>query len=360
MEIEIDTIGQAVYRLLDFQLLQHDDGTILKRGTVRVFIEGTGFEQAMSALVSAATSSKGIRINDVLQKLPTEQQPVLLQLVDALKQRRFLVPFDTEASETDSAQAVFYWNYGTTATAVGNSLAQVDLAIVGVNSISMAMISELRKSRFEEIIIVDHPLFRNLSMFDDETQQLLPEYGESADFNIVSFDDWSDEDSFPECLIVCSDFGGLSLMREWNEFCVKESILFFPVVLQDHQAYLGPIVIPGQSPCFECAWSRQNSNLTNPLTERATEAASYFGQHCVGFLPPMATVAASFATMELIKYFSRALPGGNIGKMIEIDMLEPAVIGRKFLKAPRCPVCSGLSTRSTPATDSTVFMPGND
>ena len=129
-------------------------------------------------------------------------------------------------------------------------------------------------------------------------------------------------------------------MRDWNRTAVAGNIVFYPIVLQDEIAWLGPLVVPGEGPCFECLWLRQNANLDVADRERADETHAFFGQHVTGFLQPMARMAADLAAVDLLKYFSRALPGGRAGRLIEADLMTPAIRTRTVLKVPRCPVCA--------------------
>src|SRR5262249_5009296 len=85
---------------------------------------------------------------------------------------------------------------------------------------------------------------------------------------------------------------------------------------------------------------RQNANLDPRDRERAGEMHAFFGQHVTGFLQPMARIAADIAAVDLLKYFSRALPGGRAGRLIEADLMTPSIRTRTVLKVPRCPVCA--------------------
>ena len=87
---------------------------------------------------------------------------------------------------------------------------------------------------------------------------------------------------------------------------------------------------------------------------------AFLGQNVSGLISAMADTAAGIAAVELLKYFGQKLPGGNIGSVIEMDVMEPRLTKRRFLKAPRCPVCSALSSQALPAVDMRAFMPGND
>jgi hypothetical protein len=59
----------------------------------------------------------------------------------------------------------------------------------------------------------------------------------------------------------------------------------------------------------------------------------------------MARAAADFAAIDLLKILSTPLPGGRIGRMVEIDLMGPTATTRDLLKVPRCLVCADMAAR---------------
>jgi len=161
------------------------------------------------------------------------------------------------------------------------------------------------------------------------------------------------------CLIATSDFGGMQLMREWNQFCYEANIQFFPVVLQNAVGYVGPLIVPGETACFECLRARQNSHLADPEIQRATEYRAFEGQLVNGFHPSMASVLGDIAAFELTKFYGR-VPRWRVGTLIEVNLLIPSIVTRKVLKIPRCSVCSQLNKHSPVTTDRVVYVPSNE
>ena len=102
-------------------------------------------------------------------------------------------------------------------------------------------------------------------------------------------------------------------MRPWNEFCVRHRRPFLPVVLQDLIGYIGPIVVPGETACFECLRARQNSNLINPETQRAAEARAFDGQAIAAAHPAMSASLGAIAGFELTSV-SRRLDAAEGGR----------------------------------------------
>ena len=193
-----------------------------------------------------------------------------------------------------------------------------------------------------------------------DTDRVVVGYDGDSARDAVAFDKWADAEDLPDCLVVTTDFGGPALMEDWNGFCVENGIFFYPVLLHDHLGLLGPLVIPGESACHACFASREKASTSDFDLRRATDGEAYFAQHSFGFLRPMADAVAGLAATELIKFFSQALPGGNIGRLIEFDLIEPSLVTRRVLKAPRCPVCSTVAREPTPAAEAAVFVPGNE
>jgi thiazole/oxazole-forming peptide maturase SagC family component len=153
-----------------------------------------------------------------------------------------------------------------------------------------------------------------------------------------------DPESF-DCLVATSDFGGMHLLRSWNEFCVLHRRTFLPVLLQDMIGYVGPLVIPGETACFECFRLRRNTHLPDPQSRQLIEAVAFEGQRTAGFLPPMASLLGDVAAIELLKLMTLAPPLWRVGTVIEVNLMAPDMSARGVLKLPRCPVCTPLAER---------------
>src|SRR5207247_6023243 len=163
---------------------------------------------------------------------------------------------------------------------------------------------------------------------------------------------WADEAEIGEpCfLVVTSDFGATSAIRQWNRYCVGKGWGLLPVILQDLIGYLGPLIIPGETACYECLRARQNSHMTDPAAQRAPETRGFEDQRLAGFHPSMARVVGELAAMELLKFHGK-LPMWRVGTMIEINLMAPSLATRKVLKVPRCAVCSPMQVRAPVTVD---------
>lgn len=346
---DVPGVKEARYRLLGIQAIPYADGIVIRRGNARVFLRGEGLGDLLDLVVRRSAEGNGVSLAGLMAEVEGTRHTPLRSLFDRLVAERLLVAADGTSGERP--EDIFYWNHGASAAIGRENVARVELAVFGVNHIALPLIGNLRSCGFRAVTLVDHPALRNLDFFTDSAE-LRPEIAGAMATPPRGLDEWTATAKPADCHIVCSDFGGLDLMREWNRKCVVSGTKFYPIVLEDEVASLGPLVIPDDGPCYECFIARQDSNLIDPGRMRATEAHAFFGQEVTGFVQPMARVAADLAAVDLLKYFSRVLPGGIAGRMIEADLMAPSLRTRSVLKAPRCPVCSPARTESaSPAAD---------
>ncbi len=338
MDDGIPGVRQAHYSLLGLQAVPHDGGVVVRRGKTRLLLSGEKAAEMLDLLVARSAEGAGVDLDNLKAGLDPSDHESLSAVVETLRAARLLVPAH-EVVSGERRDDVFYWNHGTTAAATIANLERVDLAIFGVNHVSLPLLGNLRSCGFRRLTLVDHPALRNLDFFDDG-QTLRPEIAGAMSVKPRSVKEWEARTRPSDCQIVCSDFGGSALMRDWNRACVAANTLFYPIVLEDEVARLGPLVIPGEGPCFECLCLRQDANFDEPERQRATEAHAFFGRTVSGYLQPMARVAADIAAIELLKFFGRTLSDGAAGRLVEADLMAPALRTRTVLKVPRCPVCA--------------------
>lgn len=339
-------------RALPMQLVETPDAVILKRGCTEVRIAGEGVKTAVERLL-VAFSGNGATVEDVSASFAAGDRTAIESLIDQMTLRRLLVAAGSPDSAEDLDESnldVFYWHFDTNAAEVARGLSTRRIRIVGVNSITHRLAASLPDAAMTDVGVIDYPPLRNISFFDPATGELSSAWTspERPTLDAVQAQERLEAEP-PDCLVATSDFGGLTLLRGLNRFCVERDIVFLPVVLQNLVGYVGPVVVPGKTACYECVWMRQNSQLPDPQVQRAAEFEAMSGQKVVGYHPSMASVLADIATIELTKFFSGVIPGRRAGSLIEVNMLGSSMQSRKALKVPRCPVCSPLN-RTSPVT----------
>jgi bacteriocin biosynthesis cyclodehydratase domain-containing protein len=321
---------------------------MLKRGRLEIVVNGEEAAEIVRDLLHYV-SEGGFTPEDLVERFLPNERETVGELIKHLISKRILVPEDDTPESTDGEETqldIFYWHFGERGSNVAEVLNSQRFLIVGVNKISQQLIAALAALRVSSFQVVDYPLLRNLCLFDERGERV----GAGWPGNSVLMRKGSPNEIDPESfdiLIATSDFGGFGLLREWNEFCVLHDRCFLPVVLQDLVGYVGPVVLPRKTACFECFILRQNAHMSNPLIERAAEFTAFEGQTAVGFHPSMASILGDIAAFELTKFYGLGPATWTIGTQIEVNLLAATMNGRKVLRLPRCPVCTSLHERTS-------------
>jgi bacteriocin biosynthesis cyclodehydratase domain-containing protein len=326
------------------QVIETSDGVVLKRGCTELKIAGAGAAEAVKKILAVAGNGGATR-EEILELFEPEAGPIIERLSEQLIGRRLLVPCEGEdlPEAPESSLDIFYWHFGEKTARVTERLNKRSFAILGVNCISRQLAASLAASEMKNFRTLDHPRLRNMRLFDDAGRFKADQWPAS----LQAPQSWTDRlapESF-DCLIATSDFGGQEEMHEWNTLCVRENRHFLPVVLQDLIGYVGPLVVPGETACFDCLRIRRNSQMNGYKPQRLIECVAFEGQRVTGFHPSMASIVGNLAAFELIKLYSEALPFLKVGTLIEVNLLTTELKTRRVLKIPRCPTCSPLKTR---------------
>lgn len=329
----MDASGGPRVRLRPFQLVQSNGSVFLRRGVVRVALEGEGVADAIAKLQEFATDQARSR-SEILGLFPAP----LAETVDALIQHlleRDLALLEGEGNRAprggEDGEDIFFWHLGKTRRDITRLTAR-RVMLVGVNALTLALRERLLEFGAWEIELVDDVPLRNHELA--ERAAGLPASTPAAEASVKI--------GGVSLVVACAEFGGQALLQPWNALAVEHGVAFFPVVVEDLVAYLGPLVIPGETACLACLTSRQNSNLLGAAQERrAMELFAGAGQRFAASHPAIQAIAANVAAFELLRFASGMFPR-RIGKLIEFNLVGSAMISQRVLRAPRCPTCSSL------------------
>jgi len=359
---QISDAASVRLRAFPVQLLSTEDGVLLVRGVAEIFVAGDRATEFVPALL-AAIPNEGASRTDLIERFAAPDREEVGKLIDELVRRSILAPAAVEspAAPVESNLDVFYWHFGQSARTTVDKLSAKPIVLIGVNTISRRIAQSLDSIGVKSVQVVDFPLLRNLRLHDDDGKLLADEWPLAAP---LSYEAWSDRLEAQDfacdfaCIVATSDFGGPFLMREWNSFCVQQGIQFLPVVLNRFTGTIGPLVIPGETACYECLRLRENANMDAPEMERAAEFSAQERQSVTGFHPAMTGILGELACMELCKIYGGGIPWRS-NYLIEVNLLGPSILTRRVLKLPLCPVCSPALKTSSVYLDKESFVPGN-
>ncbi len=321
---------------LPVQTVPIPGGVLVKRGAATFRIDGDESVRVLE-LVFAAANQAGATRSEIMGLFPEDDRESISDLLDELERRYILVPATSDIAENSSEETqldLFCWHLGTTPTQVSERLSQVRMTIVGVNAISRQLVAALREAGARNIRWLDSPDLRGSPPSDPVS---------GGEFDSFDSSSWPPSLQDVDLLVATSDFGGLQLLRRWNELCMREGVRFLPVVLQYLMGFIGPLAVRGETACFECLRARQNSHLVTPEIDRITEYVAGAGRTISASHPVMTRVLGDMAAMEIIKAFGVPIPFWNSGRLIEVDLLNSSVTSRKVLQIPRCAVCAPVN-----------------
>ena len=339
---------------LPVAVVEIENGIALKRGCTETKMEGEGISQVVR-IILAATTERGATPEELLNLFAPVHRPLIEEVLEGLVKRRLLVfasDFELSSNHVESHEDIFYWHFDAQTQLVRQRLNSVRLAILGVNMLSRPLAISLQAAGFEKVEIFDTHLLRNPQLFDERGGLRPGKWQDSLPIPQVCREEIV-SNAF-DCIIATSDLGRSPILSEWNKICVDYRRVYLPVVLRDMIGYVGPMVLPGETACFDCLKARQNSHSTGREVREAVEKAVFNGKGVNGFHPSMASILADIATIELVKFYSGVLPR-QVGTLIECNLLATRLTARKVLKVPRCYVCSPLKTHSAITPNHRMF-----
>ncbi|MFD2416231.1 TOMM precursor leader peptide-binding protein [Amycolatopsis pigmentata] len=341
-------VSEPRLAMAGLQTIPLPSAVLLRRGAVEVKITGTGAGEVVRVLLSAF-APPGATPGEVCARFPERDRPAVRNLVDELRQRRLLLPEDVvaEPEDVDAARRdVFHWHFGQQEDTVRGSLSSRRITVIGVNAVSARLLPALSAAGAANVELIDFPQLRNIALRPEDVStgqaaEAGPDWLEGADADTVG------------CVVATSDFGPVPGLRLWNRFCAERRIPFLPVVLDNLIGTVGPLFLLGETPCYECLRARADSHVDDLQARREIENAAFEGQRFAALHPAAATILAELSAVELTRWFGGGRPlTRQAGTLVEVTMAEPAVVTRKVLRVPHCPVCGPATTHSA----STVWL----
>ncbi|WHZ29309.1 MAG: hypothetical protein OJF51_004111 [Nitrospira sp.] len=337
------------------QVIDISNGVVVKRGATELMITGDGAAETVKKVLDLATPP-GISSEDIRRLFTGSSSKLADKIIQQLLSRRLLVE-DTERTwsinRTENAFDVFNWQLGEVTDLVIDRLTQVRITIIGVNVISKHLVMALEASGCQNISVLDHPAHRNQ---DFRTSDGITSHHNWPEM-YVQPKVWSDNcpADLGDCLIATSDYGERQALSHWNTVCLTQGIHFLPVTIRNMVGYVGPMVIPGETACYECLIYRQLSHSLFPDAEQCIDRFTSKGRTVTGFHPSMAVIVGAVAAFEIFKFYGFPESAREPGSLLDINLLGGSMTRRTVLKMPRCQSCSPFHNTSQPNLSRVLF-----
>lgn len=189
------------------------------------------------------------------------------------------------------------------------------------------------------------------TMCEDGIEKLLHDkLGAHGFARIVSVSEdpsrWKEEIGDVDLLISVIPHLQASALDAINRACLEMDTAWLPAdVYSGTFCALGPLVVPGLGPCYECYRSRVRSNLDVTADaydefiefQRATQVrVSHYGM-----LPAGIDIALGIVCLEAVKFLTEFAVPACVSHNVVVDLVKLDVERHRVLRIPRCAVCSG-------------------
>ncbi|MES2935362.1 MAG: TOMM precursor leader peptide-binding protein [Pseudomonadota bacterium] len=152
----------------------------------------------------------------------------------------------------------------------------------------------------------------------------------------------NEADSNARTLIVCcADNENFHYLRELNKKYVSKKIAVVFAYLNDATMHLGPLVVPGESACFECLYHRRKANMHhvdefNAYLDNCASTSSTSKYKDSEMLKNFVSYSTGFLLAAIKNQIFNVL---EPGKLYSFNMANYESRSRVVTRLPRCPVC---------------------
>lgn len=142
----------------------------------------------------------------------------------------------------------------------------------------------------------------------------------------------------------------LLLLRSLARFAHEAKVVSLLGHLEGINAFVGPVVVPGKTACWNCSRLRQLANAEHPQAAHALQASLLVERpqpRRRTYLTPMAAVLGHFLALEALKLISHYTPSTLIGRLLVQNLVTLETTLHTVVRMPWCEVCGGASDGGT-------------
>lgn len=159
-------------------------------------------------------------------------------------------------------------------------------------------------------------------------------------------------------VVLCLVEPGWAAIRSWlNRACLDAGVPALYGTLEGSFAYVGPLVLPGEGPCYLCWRMRALACADDFDLAMAREESLDAGRRPLGrpALPGLAEAVHALISRELLALTTSALQPELPGRVVVLDQLKGTRQTHPVLPRPDCPACRKKApppaSALAPATD---------
>jgi ribosomal protein S12 methylthiotransferase accessory factor len=340
-----------------------DEGVLFVSSSLKLRLDGASARFFADRVIPLLDGSR--EFGEVAKTVPDISGSALRKHLDDLTEAGVLRRDDREAASTRAPTSPFsdvLEGSGVPVAQARDRLAAMTIAVIGLESVGAQVADNLSRAGVGTLRLADPgpcrpddlglmPLLpasspgrprdqivaEALRARDDRTRALpfegpeltresVSELGRGADF-----------------LVACLDRDLVAANHWVNRAAFEHGIPAVFGRVMGHRGVGGPLVIPGETPCYMCGRMRSLACADDfqeaMATEEHLDARRARSPEAVPAVPGLASMVGGLLSMELLKAALALGPPSLCGAFIEYDALAGDLRRHPFLERPDCPIC---------------------
>jgi ribosomal protein S12 methylthiotransferase accessory factor len=159
-----------------------------------------------------------------------------------------------------------------------------------------------------------------------------------------------------DLIVAAEDYPNLILFETLNKLCFEKRRPWLRLSFDDLIGYVGPLVIPGNTSCYNCCRLRQVSNSPN------YEYQLWRYRDCIPKTGLMvsevfADIVCTVGADEIIRYLSNYQQPLTMNSVAELDTRQMQISHHKIITHPYCINCNQFMAKKKPKLDRVIRPP---
>ncbi len=145
-----------------------------------------------------------------------------------------------------------------------------------------------------------------------------------------------------DLIVACADAPTRRQFTMVNAVALREHRPWLRVAGHGRLAWLGPLVLPGETACFACLEAREKANAHGSGELLDLEVGA------IGAFAPLDDLLAAHTAAEAARFLGGFAPPATIGHVYELSATSPNTRSHVLLRDPGCSACGALCADFNP------------
>lgn len=311
------------------KIVIHDDNTVFIRSLSSVFtLKGNNISTFTKMVLSKFENGKSI--NDVekeLENIYTNKS--INRLADVLIKQKVLID---EKCDVNKKDLMFLKENNKNIEDINKIGEEIKIGIIASSNCISDILTTFKGLNF----------IKNINLYETDTydtkilgQDYLPLnvniYKENIEVNRNLYNLISDS----TFVLVCLEELNEPLIDEINRFTLELNKPWLKAVSNGIKGEIGPLVIPGKTPCYECYKTRHKSNLSEDNLILFNELHNNETPYNLGLLPSFIKINVGILMTEAIRYIT-GMECELKSNILEINYINYDINLHRLLKVHNC------------------------